>query len=102
MLHVLLVALLALFCMPAMAADLITAPVLVQARHPSGVLIQLHDISGPCAPGAKLATFTAPNGIDKVNGCYKLSPESGTVGIAWLDGDGSTIPMRAFKAPDGT
>lgn len=95
-----LVSVLSLFCMPAVAADLIVAPVLVQARHPGGAVIQLHAVDGPCSAGAKLATFIAPNGIDKVNGCYKANPDSGTVGIAWFDSDGSTIPLRVFKAPD--
>lgn len=96
-----LVSVLSLPCMPAAAGELIVAPVLVQARHPGGAVIQLHAVDGPCSAGAKLATFIAPNGIDKVNGCYKANPDSGTVGIAWFDSDGSTIPLRVFKAPDG-
>ncbi len=85
----------------AMAGDLIVAPVLAQARHPGGAVIQLHGVDGPCSAGAKLATFIAPNGVDKVNGCYKANADSGTVGIAWFDSDGSTIPLKVFKPVDG-
>lgn len=70
----------------AMAGELITAPVLAQARHPGGAVIMLHGVEGPCSAGAKLATFIAPNGVDKVNGCYKANAESGTVGMR-----GSTV-----------
>ena len=86
---------------PAVSAELIVAPVLAQARHPGGAVIQLHGIEGPCSAGAKLATFIGPSGADKVNGCYKTNADSGTVGIAWFDGDGSTIPLQMFRAPDG-
>lgn len=96
-----LAALLALFSVPA-AADLIVAPVVVQARHPGGAVIQLHEVVGPCVSGARLATFTSPDGKYKVNGCFKPNQDGGTVGIAWFDGDGSTIPLRVFKAPEET
>lgn len=86
---------------PAAAGELIASPVLVQARHPGGALIQLHGPGGPCVSGANLATYTAPNGVDKVQGCYKVSHDAGTVGIAWFDGDGSTIPLKVFKPVDG-
>ena len=87
---------------PAVSAEFIVAPVAAQARHPGGAVIQLHAIEGPCVAGAKLATFIAPNGVDKLNGCYKIGPDATTVGIAWFDGDGSTIPARVFKVPEGT
>jgi hypothetical protein len=81
-------------------ADIISAEVVAQARHPGGALIQLHAVSGPCADGAMLATFVAPNGIDKVQGCYKIHPQGQAVHVVWFDTDSSSLPMRVFKKPD--
>jgi len=82
------------------AADLVVAPVVLEARHPSGALFQLHDASGPCVSPAKLATYTSTDGKYQVNGCAKVNTESGIVGIAWMDGDASTVPVRAFNPPN--
>lgn len=88
-----------IFAATAAHADIIEAPVVVQARHPSGVTIQLHDIQGPCATGARLATFIPASGKDRVQGCFKVS-DNGVVTVAWFDTDMTSIPARAFKRPD--
>lgn len=81
-------------------AQLITAPVLMVATPPNGAIIQLHDIAGPCVGPAKLATWVAPGGKEKLNGCFKVDADSGVVSIAWFDGDGSSVSVRAFRVPE--
>lgn len=89
---------LALVCIGAQA-DIIEAPVVVQARHPSGITIQLHEITGPCMSGARLATFVPASGKDRVQGCFKIS-ENGVVNVVWFDTDMTSVPAKAFKRPD--
>lgn len=33
-------------------------------------------------------------------GCYKINADAETVGIAWMDGDGTAVPLRVFKKPE--
>lgn len=37
-------------------------PVLLEARHPGGAVLQLHEAFGPCVDGARTATYIAPGG----------------------------------------
>lgn len=90
-----------LICAPAMAG-LIDAPAVLELRTPDGAVVQLHGVAGPCVDGALLATIIMPNGKDKVQGCHKMNPATGMVGIAWFDGDGGAIPAQAFKQPERT
>lgn len=81
-------------------ADLIAAEVVAQAKHPDGAVIQLHAVVGPCQSGAMLATYIAPNGMDRVQGCYKVSPNGAGVHVVWFDTDASSLPTRVFKKPE--
>lgn len=72
-------------------------PVVVEARHPSGAIIQLHNETGPCVDNAKLATFIYPN-KKKVQGCWKT--DGVVVSVAWFDADGGAIPAKFFKPPE--
>lgn len=93
-------ALLLFACLASAAhAGTIDAPVVVHAKAPNGSTVLLHDVSGPCVAGAKLATWVSPNGESKVQGCFKIS-ESGIVQVTWFDTDTSSLPARVFRRSD--
>ncbi len=69
----------------------------LEARHPGGAVIQLHNETGPCVDNAKLATFIYPN-KKKVQGCWKT--DGVVVNVAWFDADGGAIPVKFFKPPE--
>lgn len=79
------------------AFNVAAQPVVVEARHPSGAIIQLHNESGPCVDKAKLATFIYPD-KKKVQGCWKT--DGSVVSVAWFDADGGAIPVKFFKPPE--
>lgn len=72
-------------------------PTTLQATAPNGALVILTQDVGPCQDGAKVAKYIAPNKVDKLDGCWKISDNAPVVSIAWLDGDGSAIPAQVFK-----
>ena len=79
------------------AFNVAAQPVVEEARHPSGAIIQLHNEKGPCVDQAKLATFFYPD-KKKVQGCWKT--DGAVVMVAWFDGDGGAIPVKFFKPPE--
>ena len=79
------------------AFNVAAQPVVVEARHPSSAIIQLHNEKGPCVDQAKLATFFYPD-KKKVQGCWKT--DGAVVMVAWFDGDGGAIPVKFFKPPE--
>lgn len=81
----------------AVASNAYAESVVVEARHPSGAVIQLHNETGPCVGNAKLATFIYPN-KKKVQGCWKT--DGVVVSVAWFDADGGAIPAKFFKPPE--
>lgn len=85
-------ALMSLLC----TASFAQAPQVLEARHPGGARFELSQEQGPCKEPARLASYTSPDGTYRVNGCYKLDPTGAVVGIAWLDGDASNVPLRVF------
>ena len=69
----------------------------MQAVAPNGAIVVLTQEVGVCKNGAKVAKYIAPNKVDKLDGCWKISDNAPVVSIAWLDGDGSAIPAQVFK-----
>jgi hypothetical protein len=69
----------------------------LEARHPGGAVIQLHNEKGPCVNGAKLATYISPDKTQTVPGCWKVSDSAPVISVAWLDGDSTAVPAQAFK-----
>jgi hypothetical protein len=57
--------------------------------------VELHREFGPCVGFARWALYLQDK--IRVPGCWILVEES--VQIAWLDGDVSVIPARAFREP---
>lgn len=72
-------------------------PTTLQATAPNGALVILTQDVGPCQNGAKVAKYIAPNKVDKLDGCWKISDSAPVVSIGWFDGDGSAIPAQVFK-----
>ena len=72
-------------------------PTTLQATAPNGALVILTQDVGPCQNGAKVAKYIAPNKVDKLTGCWKISDQAPVVSIGWFDGDGSAIPAQVFK-----
>lgn len=58
--------------------------------------VELHREPGPCVGSARWALFIEDK--IRVPGCWIPSGES--VQIAWLDGDVTVIPARAFRKPE--
>lgn len=81
-----------LLLLPALA----NAEVLVEARSPSGLRIELHSEAGPCVDGARVAMWVKDS--VRIPGCYKV--EGGVVKVGWLDGDANTLDARHFKRPE--
>lgn len=80
----------------AVASSFAQSPTM-QAVAPNGAIVVLTQEVGVCKNGAKVAKYIAPNKVDKLDGCWKISDSSPVVSIAWLDGDGSAIPAQVFK-----
>lgn len=72
-------------------------PTTLQATAPNGAIVILTQDVGPCQDGAKVAKYIAPNKVDKLTGCWKISDQAPVVSIGWFDGDGSAIPAQVFK-----
>lgn len=72
-------------------------PTTLQATAPNGAIVILTQDVGPCQNGAKVAKYIAPNKVDKLDGCWKISDSAPVVSIGWFDGDGSAIPAQVFK-----
>jgi len=72
-------------------------PTTLQATAPNGAIVILTQDVGPCQSGAKVAKYIAPNKVDKLTGCWKISDQAPVVSIGWFDGDGSAIPAQVFK-----
>lgn len=72
-------------------------PTTSQATAPNGAIVILTQDVGPCQSGAKVAKYIAPNKVDKLTGCWKISDQAPVVSIGWFDGDGSAIPAQVFK-----
>lgn len=72
-------------------------PTTLQATAPNGAIVILTQDVGPCQDGAKVAKYIAPNKVDKLDGCWKISDSAPVVSIGWFDGDGSAIPAQVFK-----
>lgn len=68
---------------------------LVAEAQEGNVRIELHDAPGPCQGNALWAQYQ--EGKIRISGCWIIAGE--TVQIAWLDGDVSQIPARAFRQP---
>lgn len=68
--------------------------VILEARD-EDIRVELHRDAGPCVGSARWAIFY--QGRVRIPGCWILMGES--VQIAWLDGDVSVIPARAFREP---
>lgn len=84
-----LVALLSLLLASSAAGDVIAE------AWDGEVRVELHREPGPCVGAARWALFIKEK--IRVPGCWILSADS--VQIAWLDGDISVIPARAFREP---
>lgn len=80
-----------------MAGAVASNPTTLQATAPNGAIVILTQDVGPCQNGAKVAKYIAPNKVDKLTGCWKISDQAPVVSIGWFDGDGSTIPAQVFK-----
>jgi hypothetical protein len=80
-----------------MAGAVASNPNTLQATAPNGATIILTQDIGVCKNGAKVAKYIAPNKVDTLDGCWKLSDSAPVVSIAWLDGDGSAVPAKVFK-----
>lgn len=80
-----------------MALNIQAQPTTLQATAPNGAIVILTQDVGPCQSGAKVAKYIAPNKVDKLDGCWKISDNAPVVSIAWFDGDGSAIPAQVFK-----
>ena len=76
-------------------------PTTLQATAPNGALVILTQDVGPCQDGAKVAKYIAPNKVDKLTGCWKISDQAPVISIGWFDGDGSAIPAQVFKPVPG-
>lgn len=72
-------------------------PTTLQATAPNGAIVILTQDVGPCQDGAKVAKYIAPNKVDKLTGCWKISDQAPVISIGWFDGDGSAIPAQVFK-----
>ncbi len=59
------------------------------------VRVELHRDAGPCVGPARWAVYY--QGRVRIPGCWILNADS--VQIAWLDGDVSFVPLRAFREP---
>lgn len=70
--------------------------VILEARD-EDIRVELHRDAGPCVGSARWAIFY--QGRVRIPGCWILNADS--VQIAWLDGDISVIPVRAFREPKG-
>lgn len=80
-----------------MALNIQAQPTTLQATAPNGAIVILTQDVGPCQDGAKVAKYIAPNKVDKLTGCWKISDQAPVVSIGWFDGDGSAIPAQVFK-----
>lgn len=78
-----------------------TPDVLAQAEFPDGVMVLLHEATGPCVNGARLATWVSSNKKDRVHGCYTINPQARRVAVAWFDSEISSIPIEQLKQPEG-
>lgn len=69
----------------------------LEALAPNGAVVVLTQETGICKNGAKVAKYIAPNKVDTLGGCWKISDSAPVISIAWFDGDGSAIPAQVFK-----
>ena len=78
-----------------------TPETLVQAELSDGATVLLHETTGPCVSGARLATWVSSDKKDRVQGCYTVSASAKKVAVAWFDSEISSIPIERFKRPEG-
>ena len=72
-----------------------------QVELSDGTAVLLHETTGPCVSGARLATWVSGDKKDRVQGCYTVSASAKKVAVAWFDSEISSIPIEQFKRPEG-
>lgn len=77
------------------ASSTATAEVMAEAAH-GDVRIELHTDPGPCIGAARWALYL--QGPQRIPGCW-IALDTGTIQIAFLDGDIARLPMHLFSAP---
>lgn len=77
---------------------MIAALATVMIAVASGATVELHQQTGVCVGGARMAVYVPHNG-PRVPGCWVL--RGAVVHIAFLDGDSGSAPVDAFRPADG-
>lgn len=78
------------------AAGAANADVVAVATH-ENIRLELHNTAGPCQGRALWAVIT--DGRNTVSGCWVPKPPA-EIGVAWMDGDYTTLPIGVFKEPE--